>query len=181
MMGCHESDAVTKEQVYDLLLDQTSLSFAPGAKWEYSDSNYFLLAMVVERVTGKTLGNYAREAIFAPLGMAHSLFRESHSDVIPNRALSYVRHPVAFRSPSTYRQAARSPGAYHTLISNYEHVGAEGLYTTLENLAKWARNLTDNRLGQGGPALIERVLTPGQQRVSEEVGYGFGINVGTHI
>jgi CubicO group peptidase (beta-lactamase class C family) len=180
MMGCHESDAMTSEQVYDLLLNQSSLSFAPGTQWAYSDSNYYLLAKIVERVTGQTLEAYARAAIFAPLGMADSQFRERHSDVIPNRALSYVRHPVAFRSPCAYRQAGQPSAAYHTLVSNYEHGGAEGLYTTLEDLAKWNRNYADNTLGIGDPALIERALTPGEPRINEDIGYGFGINVGTY-
>jgi CubicO group peptidase (beta-lactamase class C family) len=180
MMGCHESDAVTVEQVYELLLNQMSLSFDPGSQWEYSDSNYFLLAVIVERVTGQTLGEYARAAIFSPLGMADSLFREQHSAVVPNRALSYVRHPVVFRSPCAYRRADKTALAYQTLVSNYEHVGAEGLFTSLEDLAKWARNYADNRLGRGGLALIERVLAPGQPCANAEIGYGYGVNVGTY-
>jgi hypothetical protein len=112
--------------------------------------------------------------------MVHSQFCERHSDVISNRALSYVRHPVAFRSPCAYRQAGQPSAAYHTLASNYEHVGAEGLHTTLEDLAKWSRNYADNQLGMGGPALIERALTPGEPRINEDIGYGFGINVGTY-
>lgn len=177
MMGYHESDAMTREEVYDLLLTLPSLHFKPGERWEYSDSNYFLLARIIERVTGISLGEYAREAIFDPLDMRNTLFRECHSQVIRNRAMSYVTHPVAFRSPYLYRDRREGPHAFHTLISNYEHVGAEGLFTSLEDLFKWCMNFRGNRLGRNRSDLIVRVLAPGVQ-VAEDIGYGFGINVG---
>ena len=177
MMGYHESDAMTKAEVYDLLLRLRSLHFGPGERWEYSDSNYFLLAEIVERITGRSLGEYAREAIFEPLDMHDTLFRECHSQVIRNRAMSYVTHPIAFKSPYLYRHQRAVAGSYHTLISNYEHVGAEGLFTTLEDLFKWDRNYGDNRLGRGRMGLIDRVLSPGA-RIDEDIGYGFGLNVG---
>jgi CubicO group peptidase (beta-lactamase class C family) len=177
MMGYHESDAISKEEVYDLLLRLKSLNFKPGERWEYSDSNYYLLAKVIEQITGKSLDQYAQEVIFKPLGMRNTRFRECHSRVIRNRATSYVAHPVAFQSPWTYRDQGSPSGSLHTLVSNYEHVGAEGLFTTLEDLYKWDRNFLANRLGKGKPDLVARVLTP-VVRISEDIGYGFGINVG---
>ncbi|MFN2144494.1 MAG: serine hydrolase domain-containing protein, partial [Anaerolineales bacterium] len=94
MIGYHESDAISPEEVYDLLKSVQTGSFAPGERYEYSDSNYFLLGKIVEQVSGKTLGEFAAENIFQPLGMENTLFRECHSRVIPNRAISYVQHPV---------------------------------------------------------------------------------------
>lgn len=178
MMGYHESDAISSDEVYELLLRVPSPRFTPGERWEYSDSNYFLLAKIVERVTGKTLGEFTKEAIFGPLGMQDTLFRECHSQVIRNRATGYVSHPVAFRSPYLYRAGRECPDAFHTLVSNYEHVGAEGLFSSLDDLLKWVMNLSDNRLGRDPSALIARILTPGV-KIDAEIGYGFGINAGT--
>jgi len=169
MMGYHESDAITKGEVYDLLLRLRSLNFKPGERWEYSDSNYFLLAEIVERITGKSMNNYAQEAVFHPLDMHNTLFRECHSQVIRNRAISYVNHPIAFRSPYLYRNQQETSGSFHTLISNYEHVGAEGLFTTLDDLFKWDRNFLCNSLGKGKSNLVERVLSPGV-RINEDIG-----------
>ncbi len=149
MIGYHESDAISKEEVYALLLRQKTLSARPGERWDYSDSNYFLLAQIVDRVTGRTLGEYAAEHIFAPLAMTDTLFRERHSQVIENRAISYVPHEIVFRSPSDPRQPGDKTGTFHAAASNDENVGAGGLLTTLEDLAKWDRNLTDNSLGGG--------------------------------
>jgi|GEM_PF-402058 len=177
VMGYHESDTITKDEVFDLLLKLPSPNFKPGERWEYSDSNYFLLAQIIERITGKSLGEYAREAIFDPLDMHSTLFRECHSQVIRNRAMSYVTHPVAFRSPYLYRDPQEVSDSFHTLISNYEHVGAEGLFTSLEDLFRWNKNFSENRLGRGRMDLIARVLAPGAQ-INEDIGYGFGINIG---
>ena len=146
MMGYHESDAITKEEIFDLLLRLRSLNFKPGERWEYSDSNYFLLAKIIERITGKTLNQYSNQAIFQPLRMDQTRFRENHSVIIKNRAISYVRYPVAFQSPYLYRQQEETTGPFYTLTSNYEHVGAEGLFTTLTDLIKWVRNFSNNCL-----------------------------------
>ena len=177
VMGYHESDAITKEEVYDLLCRLRSLNFPPGERWEYCDSNYFLLAEIIERVTGKSLNQYAQEAIFRPLDMQNTLFRHCHSQLIRNRAVSYATHPIEFRSPYTYRDRSGDYNSFYSWISNYEHVGAEGLFTALTDLFKWSQNFSSNRLGKGGCDLIERVLTPGVQ-INEEIGYGYGLNVG---
>lgn len=179
MMGYHESDAISREEVFDLLMRLRSTNFEPGCRWEYSDSNYFLLGEIIERITQMSLDDYTQEAIFRPLNMQNTLFRQCHSQVIKNRAMSYVNHPITFRSPYLYRHPNDPSSSWHTLISNYEHVGAEGLFTTLGDLIHWDRNFQDNRLGKGNSDLIKRVLSPGAQ-VNELIGYGFGINVGSY-
>ena len=177
MMGYHESDAITRDEVFDLLVNLRSTNFKPGEKWEYSDSNYFLLAEIIERITRKSLNSFLKEVIFLPLDMQNTLFRERHSQVIRNRAMSYVTHPTEFRSPYLYRERQEASSSFFTLISNYEHIGAEGLFTTLEDLFKWERIFLGNRLGKGNPGLITRILSPGV-RINENIGYGFGINIG---
>ncbi|MCJ7624941.1 MAG: beta-lactamase family protein, partial [Anaerolineaceae bacterium] len=178
LMGCHESDALTSDEVYDLLARQKSLTFPAGEKWEYSDSNYYLLAKIVERISGQSLAEFTQARIFAPLEMSQTLFRDCHSRIIPHRAISYVNYPIRFQSPSTYHSARETPGELHALISNYEHVGAEGVYTTLDDLFKWDQNFLDNQLGKGGQALIERILTAGKLNDGRPTRYGLGIIIG---
>ena len=179
MLGCHENDAVTSEEVYNLLRDLPSLSFTPGERWEYNDSNYFLLGRIVERVSGLSLGAFTREKIITPLDMRHTLFREYAAQVIPNQALSYVHYPIAFRSPCEYRRPDEISEQYYAYVSGYEHTGAEGLFTTVEDLTRWDRNFRDNHLGQGGSALIDRMLVSGTLRNGQPLNYGYGINVTT--
>jgi len=147
-MGYHESDAITKDEVFDLLVRLRSLNFKPGKRWEYSDSNYFLLAQIIKRITGKSLRKYSQEVIFGPLEMHNTLFRDCHAQVIRNRAISYVTHPIAFQSPYSYRDPKEMSSSFYALTSNYEHIGAEGLFTTLDDLFKWDQNFRDNRLGK---------------------------------
>jgi CubicO group peptidase (beta-lactamase class C family) len=178
MMGCHESDALTSEEIFNLLVRQKSLNFSPGEKWEYSDSNYFLLSKIVERISAQSLAEFTQDNIFGPLKMKQTLFRGCHSKIIKNRAISYVNYPIRFQSPYTYHSERETPGEYHALVSNYEHVGAEGVYTTLDDLFKWDQNFFNNRLGKGNQALIERMLSVGKLNDGRPTRYGFGINVG---
>src|ERR1700691_4865338 len=59
--------------VLKLLEQQTSAKFPPGAQWEYSNSGYAVLAMIVEKVSGRSFGQFLEERIFKPLKMNHTL------------------------------------------------------------------------------------------------------------
>ena len=68
---------------------QKGVNFPPGSDWKYTGSGYLLLSLIVERVSGKTLKDFAAENIFQPLGMMYSQYRNDHTSLIPNRALAY--------------------------------------------------------------------------------------------
>ena len=70
---------------------QRALVFPPGERHEYSNSGYMLLAHVLGRAGGKSLGEMARERIFEPLGMEGSLMYENREEIIPRRATGYHR------------------------------------------------------------------------------------------
>ncbi|HEX4664496.1 MAG TPA: serine hydrolase domain-containing protein, partial [Terriglobales bacterium] len=61
------------QDVLRLLKEQDSAAFDPGTRWRYSNSGYAVLAMVVERISGKRYEDFLQHRIFAPLGMAHTL------------------------------------------------------------------------------------------------------------
>jgi CubicO group peptidase (beta-lactamase class C family) len=60
----------TAAHMLDILKRQRALNYPPGAAYSYSNSGYNLAAVVVERVAGKSLAEFTREAIFVPLGMS---------------------------------------------------------------------------------------------------------------
>src|SRR5262249_50434611 len=64
-----ENDRVTDDDVLLLLHQQKALNFVPGTQWQYSNAGYFLLAVVVKRVSGMKFSTFAKERIFDPLGM----------------------------------------------------------------------------------------------------------------
>src|SRR5690606_24661933 len=67
-----EADVVTQKDVLDIVSRQKALNFAPGERYLYSNTGYTLLAVVVERVTGQTLREFAQERMFEPLGMTQT-------------------------------------------------------------------------------------------------------------
>lgn len=171
-MGDYDHDAFTKpdgspfrfgnedywtiEEFYQQVR-QAPLIHEPGTQYEYSNLGYFLLAMVVERVSGKTLRQFAADEIFGPLGMSSSFFNDNVNQPVRNRADGY---------------RMMDDGGYEIYMTNLDWVGDGGVYTNLEDFVRWDRNFYDNRLGQGGNALIETVTTP-----YEDTEYAFGMNV----
>ena len=110
---------------------QRELNFPPGSAFQYSNTNYFLLAVLVERVSGQSLDRFLRERVFTPLGMHRTQFYDDHERLIPQRAYGY-----------DYED-----GRYEKEVLNNSYVGSTGLFTTAADLAKWAANFHDPVVG----------------------------------
>ncbi len=107
------------------------LEFTPGERFNYSNSGYFLLGYIIEKVTGKTYEQYLQEVIFTPLKMANSGY--DHSDVIlKNRAAGYEKHGKKIVN-----------AAYLDMSIPY---AAGSLYSTVEDLYLWDQALYTNKL-----------------------------------
>jgi CubicO group peptidase (beta-lactamase class C family) len=158
-----DADHYTDAWVIDLLARQQATNFPAGEQHLYSNSGYLLLAHVVKRVTGQTLRAYAGERIFEPLGMSRTHFHDDHTQLVPGRATAYAPADDGFRISMT----------------TLDMVGDGGVFTTIDELLQWDRNFYDNRLG-GGPALIERLTTPGSLNDGTPLDYGFGLDVGEY-
>lgn len=127
------------------------LEFEPGTKWSYSNSGYFLLGAVIEKVTGKTYAQALQERIFDPLGMKGSGYDVSET-VIPKRASGYQP-----------RSGEYVNAEYLDMSLPY---AAGSLYSTVQDLYRWDRALYGDTLL---PApLKQRMFTPGLED------YGFG-------
>ena len=83
------SEKITPRREILGLVAKEPLEFTPGEKWNYSNSGFFLLGMLIEKVTGKTYGEFLDERIFRPLRMTHTRVNDLHA-VIPNRAQGYT-------------------------------------------------------------------------------------------
>jgi CubicO group peptidase (beta-lactamase class C family) len=160
--GRHLEDILSAEDVLQLLIENPTLLFQPGEKYSYSNSGYFLLAQIVERVSGMSFADYATQHIFIPLDMNDSHFHTDRYHVIPNRAMSYFK---------------RDDGSFGVYMLNYEIAGPGGLYTTVEDLAKWDSNFYHNKLGYGTQSLIDRTLVPGRLNDDTTLDYAFGLRL----
>ncbi len=111
----------TQQAALSIMFRQKSLNFTPGTNYAYSNSNYTLLASLVEKVTKMNLLQFTQKELFEPLGMSHTSWRNNYKDVVGNRAQAY--------------QAA---GKTYQLYMPFENVvGHGGLLTTVDDLDKW--------------------------------------------
>lgn len=149
------------DRLVGLITRQRALNFPPGSQFLYSNSGYLLLAQVVERVSGKTLRELAAERIFEPLGMRHTVFFDNPHQVIADRAIPYSQG---------------DDGGYRMELWYLPFTGPSGLYTSVEDLARWDANFYDNKLG-GGAELIAEMQTPGRLDNGESTGYADGLVV----
>lgn len=108
------------------------LLFEPGSEWRYSNSGYYLLGLIIEKVSGETYGEYMRKHVFEPLGMSNSGFPHGFVD-LPGSARGH-----RFDSASTLVPEA-------VVHSNLPY-SAGGLYSTVRDMAKWDRGLRDGTL-----------------------------------
>jgi CubicO group peptidase (beta-lactamase class C family) len=72
-----------------LIVGQRHLNFSPGSAHLYSNSNYLLLAKVIERVSGRSLRQFTTESFFAPLGMRQTHFADDRREIVRHRAHGY--------------------------------------------------------------------------------------------
>jgi CubicO group peptidase (beta-lactamase class C family) len=151
--------------VLKLLEQQTTGQFPPGSKWEYSNSGYAVLAMIVGKVSGESFGRFLQERIFTPLKMTNTLAYEKGRNEVPHRAYGYTRIDGA------WRETDQSPTS--------AVLGDGGIYSSLDDLAKWDRALRDHTLlsaQEMRPALIPVQPTNDATTFPEgkPVSYGFG-------
>jgi CubicO group peptidase (beta-lactamase class C family) len=145
LAGVDDADLTTDQDALDLITRQRELNFAPGEQWLYSNSGFFLASMIVQRVSGKTLAQFAAERIFTPLGMTHTRFNNDHMAVIPNRATGY---------------APRDSGGWATAMSNFEQMGDGAVQTSIEDMLRWDENFYTGTVGGAATlALMQKTAT----------------------
>ena len=159
--GIKEEDLTTDQDALDILSRQKALNFPPGSEHLYSNSGFFLLSVIVRRVSGKSLRDFARERIFDPLGMTHTQYNDDHSRWIPNRATGY---------------APREGGGFSISMSDFEQTGDGGILTTAEDLLRWDQNFYDPAVGDR--ALLAEMQMPGKLNDGKPLEYAFGLYVG---
>jgi CubicO group peptidase (beta-lactamase class C family) len=151
-------DGDADEIILSMLGWQNALNFRPGEHWMYNTGGYSLLAMVVERVTGTSFREFTDREIFAPLGMASSGFFGPVTT--EGRALAYEPYGT---------------DRYRLSIPTHTLAGPTGLYSTIEDLARWDRNFYDMRVG--GREGISLMHVPGRLSSGEETTDAFGLRL----
>jgi len=142
------------------LVEPYPLDFSPGESWAYGNTGFFVLGMLIEKVSGKSYEQFLRERIFVPLEMRDTRL-ENYSELIPNRANGYT-----WKSGG-YRNALRvSPTLTFSLA---------GLVSTVLDLAKYDAALSTERLLK--KRTLDEMWTKTKLKNGELVDHGLGFGL----
>ncbi|MCG9895096.1 MAG: beta-lactamase family protein, partial [Fimbriimonadaceae bacterium] len=139
------------------------LNFPVGEGYNYSNTGYWMAGRIVEKVTGKSLGEAMKAMIFQPLKMDSTQLRDDVTRIIRGRAESYAEGPTGW--------------IRHDESDMTDGDGA--LLTTVRDMAKWEANLNRNRLGKGRARLLDALAVPTRLKSGTEIPYGIGLMPGT--
>jgi len=139
--------------------------FKPGRNFDYSNTGYFVLASIVEKISGTSFSSFLKKNIFEPLQMNHSYVYSFENDSIRENQLDGYRLYRGWRHvkvPSTVNDAI---------------VGDKNVYTTVEDLFKWTKGLNSgNFLTKESLALM---YSKGESVYGRKIPYGFGFRIDT--
>lgn len=164
LAGEHIEDIHSTAELLDLVSRQQNLNNVPGDKYLYSNTNYWLMSVIIQRATGKSLAQFAEENIFRPLDMTHTRFYDDRTAVVRGRVAAYK--PLA------------GGGFAMDWNTNFDEVGAGGLMSSVEDLLNWDRNFYANKLGKG--TLLQELQTPGKLNSGKKTDYALGLQVSTY-
>jgi CubicO group peptidase (beta-lactamase class C family) len=148
------------------LEQQRTGQFPSGSKWQYSNSGYAVLAMIVEKLSGKSFGQFLHDRIFAPLKMNSTLAYEKGKNEVPHRAYGHTKE-----KDGTWHETDQSPTS--------AVLGDGGIYTSIDDLEKWDRAIREHTLlseAEMQPALtpVEPTGGPAKFQSGKTLSYGFG-------
>lgn len=162
-------------EVLKLLKKENSGKFAPGTSWSYSNSGYVVLGLIAAKASGKPYREFLRERIFVPLKMNHTIVYQKGKNEVSNRAFGHSMENGALKETDQSSTSAT--------------LGDGGIYSNLEDLAKWddaLRNYTLLSEKEMHPALTPVRLNDGSEphwpteqnddnlHPGKPVSYGFG-------
>lgn len=145
------------EQFVKVFADST-LQFKPGEKFKYSNSGYFLLGYIIEKVSGKTYEQMLHDNIFKPLKM-NSTGYDSHHKILSKRASGYEKSGFKYINAN-----------YLDMSIPYS---AGAMYSTVEDLFLWEKALSENKLVSKRTS--ELIFKPHISTGKRDYGYGWGI------
>ena len=159
MDGRSGADGATIHEAMLALARQTRPNEKPGVEYEYSNTGYLLLGVVVARVSGQSLAEFSEQRLFRPLGMTHTSIVDRYPDGIATLARGYAHEGARFRIDETA----------------WEQVGDGQVHSNLHDLALWDRNFYTGELG--GRELIAQMTEVGVLNTGEPIEYAAGLRV----
>jgi CubicO group peptidase (beta-lactamase class C family) len=150
---------LTDEELVALWKDMEP-DFAPGEKWSYSNSGFYLLGMVIAKVSGESYADFVRKNLFEPLKLARTRY-DSNAEVLVNRAQGYAFENGKFANDDLLGMS--QPGAAGALLS------------TASDLVRWQQALVSGRVVKRES--YEEMTLPFLLANGRETGYGMGLQL----
>jgi CubicO group peptidase (beta-lactamase class C family) len=157
LAGHYNEDFTNDDDALQIIVAQKALNFEPGTRFSYSNTGFFLMSVIVKRVTGQTLAQFAKARMFTPLGMEVTHFRDDHNAILKNRAVGY--------DPA-------DKGGFKIDMSDWDQLGDGAVNTNVLELARWDANFSNPTVG--GQALVDGLGEPGKLDNGKPTGYGRG-------
>jgi len=166
---------IQDEEVLSLLKKETKAKFPSGTSWSYSNSGYVVLGLIVAKASGQSYGNFLQARIFAPIHMDHTIVYQKGKNEVVNRAFGHTKEGETLKETDQSSTSAT--------------LGDGGIYSNLEDLAKWddalrihtllsaeAMNaaLAPAKLANGKPTLWPAESNNDNLHPGKPVAYGFG-------
>jgi len=155
---------VKDADVLRMMYGVDSTYFEPGTQFKYSNTGYALLAMIIEKISGKSFAQFLDENIFKPLEMKSTVAHEEGKSVVNNRAYGYNRTDNGWtRKDQSITSAVLGDG---------------GIYSNVEDLFKWEQSLYTNKILPD--ELRNQAMTRNLLSSGEMIDYGFGWHIKTY-
>lgn len=163
LKGFSDDTHYTDEDVMAWLVRQSDLNFKPGDEFMYSNSGYWLLGQIVNKVSGMSMADFAMKEIFEPLGMESTHFHNDHTRIVKNRATGY---------------APTENNNFRISMTTLDMIGDGGIFTTVSDIKKW----DDAYYGSTvlGKDFWSQMVRQGVLNNGEVIEYASGLMIGEH-
>ncbi|MBW8185698.1 serine hydrolase domain-containing protein [Shewanella nanhaiensis] len=160
LKGFRKDDYYDDAEVMGWLTAQPSLNFTPGEEFLYSNSGYWLLGQIVQKVTGASMATFADNEIFKPLKMSSTLFHNNHNRIVKNKAYGYTPF---------------SGSEFEINMSTLDLIGDGGILTTIEDLKKWDDEFYQQKVFD--KSFWEMMTTVGKLNNGASLEYASGLRI----
>ncbi|MDD2634590.1 MAG: serine hydrolase [Bacteroidales bacterium] len=159
LKGWQPEKPLSLDEIYDILKKQKRLNFTPGTEFSYSNSNYNLLAKIVEAVTDTSFESWVHDNIFVPLVMENTYFAKNNNLVENTVANSYYF----------------DGNEYVPFDNNLNAYGSSSLMSNTSDMLKWMTNFNNKIIG--GNVAFNKITQKGNLSNSETIDYGYGLYI----
>ncbi len=152
----------THAHVLEILSKQKGLNFPPGDQYNYCNSGYNLMVIIVDRVSGMSFAEFCNQRIFKPLELNDTQWRDDYRKIVKNRAIAYSRNHDIYLQNMPFEMVH----------------GNGGLLTTTADLIKWNRHYKEMNIGNKNFNDLE--LTQGKLNNGITISYAAGLFIGEY-